>query len=542
MTSRLFRIVGCLSCLLAIGMPVMSVDLPDDINWLSGQSVAGDINAFAVYGNQLIAAGEFLEIGGVPADYIAAWDGSSWSPLGTGMNGPVKALTVCNGLLIAGGEFTSAGSVAVSNVAEWDGSIWMPLGSINIGEDTNRPVTALGTYDGSPIAASYYYDAHAGENWPSIHRWTGSAWTCIAAGIEYSDHAGRILTMSVYDNELIVGGFFSTIQSIAVKSLAQWNGSTWSSVGGGGTQWLLALEVLGSNLYAGGAFGYLQSWDASEWTTFIPGADDLDVFQAFASLGDSLFIGGQFSIFGGNICVWDGAACHPLGSGLNGPVYHMETFGNDVFVAGDFTTAGGKPSLNLARWSKQAPVAVLISRFEAAPAGDGIELRWAIEADDRIDGFRLYRSRAGEDTEQLLNNDLIDPVVRGYTDDTALPGERYAYSLAAVLSDGREVRSYSIEADCPRLAVRLQQNVPNPFNPSTTIRFTIPNASHVVLQVYSSSGALVRTLVDRWKPAGACEVLWDGTYSSGTPAASGVYFYRLRVDKDTSSRKMLLLR
>jgi hypothetical protein len=163
MTSRLFRIVGCLSCLLAIGMPVMSVDLPDDINWLSGQSVAGDINAFAVYGNQLIAAGEFLEIGGVPADYIAAWDGSSWSPLGTGMNGPVKALTVCNGLLIAGGEFTSAGSVAVSNVAEWDGSIWMPLGSINIGEDTNRPVTALGTYDGSPIAASYYYDAHAGE-------------------------------------------------------------------------------------------------------------------------------------------------------------------------------------------------------------------------------------------------------------------------------------------------------------------------------------------------------------------------------------------
>jgi hypothetical protein len=537
------RIASCVSCLLVIGVPAMSLDLQDDINWLPGQSVSGNIAAFAVYGSKLIAAGDFLEIGGVAANRIAAWDGSSWSPLGTGLNGPVTALTVCNGMLIAGGEFTSAGGVPVTNVAAWVGSIWIPLGSINYGGQNGGPVTVLATYNGSPIAASSYYDSHAGKSWALIFRWSGSAWICIGAGIEYGlDNAGRILAMTVYDNKLIVGGFFTTIEGAAVNSLAEWDGSTWSSVGGGGSMWILALKVLGYKLYVGGGFGYLQSWNASEWATFIPDAGDFDAFQAFAGLRDSLFIGGQFSTLGNNICVWDGVARHPLGSGLNGAVGALEAFGNDIFVAGSFTTAGGKPSLNLARWSKQASIAVLISNFEAAPAGNGIELRWAIETDDRIEGFRLYRSRAGEKDERLLNEARIEPDMRSYMDDSAIPGERYVYALAALTAEGREVRSAAVEVECPQIAAQLFQNAPNPFNPSTAIRFTIPTASHVELRVYTPSGELVRTLVEGTLPAGTGEVTWDGTNDAGSSTASGVYFYRLRMGKTTLSRKMLLIR
>lgn len=78
----------------------------------------------------LIAGGEFASAGVVACENIAAWNGSTWAPLGTGINGGVSALTVLsNGELVAAGTFSLAGGVACSNIAAWDGSVWHPLGS-----------------------------------------------------------------------------------------------------------------------------------------------------------------------------------------------------------------------------------------------------------------------------------------------------------------------------------------------------------------------------------------------------------------------------
>ena len=77
------------------------------------------------------------------------------------------------------------------------------------------------------------------------------------------------------------------------------------------------------------------------------------------------------------------------------------------------------------------------------------------------------------------------------------------------------------------LRFSLDQNVPNPFNRMTTIRFSLPEAGAVRLAIYSIHGQLVRTLVDGPVQAGRHEVVWDGTDSRGAPAASGVYIYRL---------------
>jgi hypothetical protein len=77
-----------------------------------------------------VAGGEFTTAGGVAANRIARWNGSSWSALGSGMNGSVTALTVLpNGDLVAGGSFTSAGGVAANRIARWSGSNWSALGS-----------------------------------------------------------------------------------------------------------------------------------------------------------------------------------------------------------------------------------------------------------------------------------------------------------------------------------------------------------------------------------------------------------------------------
>ena len=83
---------------------------------------------FDAAGN-LYAGGFFTTAGGVSANYIAKWDGSSWSALGSGIDNLVLALAVDGaGNLYAGGSFTTAGGVIANNIAKWDGSGWSALG------------------------------------------------------------------------------------------------------------------------------------------------------------------------------------------------------------------------------------------------------------------------------------------------------------------------------------------------------------------------------------------------------------------------------
>ena len=108
-----------------------------------GSGTNGLIASLAVLPNgDLVAGGNFTVAGGVPARGIARWDGSVWSPLGGGMIGVqgafVSALTVLpNGDLVAGGVFTSAGASPANNIARWNGTTWSPLGSGIGGAQTN---------------------------------------------------------------------------------------------------------------------------------------------------------------------------------------------------------------------------------------------------------------------------------------------------------------------------------------------------------------------------------------------------------------------
>ncbi|MGH7496847.1 MAG: FlgD immunoglobulin-like domain containing protein [bacterium] len=88
----------------------------------------------------------------------------------------------------------------------------------------------------------------------------------------------------------------------------------------------------------------------------------------------------------------------------------------------------------------------------------------------------------------------------------------------------------------------LHANYPNPFNPSTTIKYDLPKATHVVLRIFDVVGRRVKTLIDEEKNAGYHHLVWDGTNQEGRPVASGVYFYRLETASFTKIRKTMLLR
>jgi len=88
----------------------------------------------------------------------------------------------------------------------------------------------------------------------------------------------------------------------------------------------------------------------------------------------------------------------------------------------------------------------------------------------------------------------------------------------------------------------LAQNHPNPFNPTTTLRFELPHATKVNLVIYNTLGQVVRTLVDEQRARGAYQVRWDGKDVDGLDVASGIYFVRMKAGDFVGVRKMVMLR
>jgi hypothetical protein len=540
-------VVAFLLCV-AIGA---RAQLPDDVFWQpisppGGQPDAG-VRALVVYDGWLVVGGQFVNIGSLAVNHIARWDGASWSTLGTGCDGPVLDMTVYDGDLIAVGSFYSAGGTEVVGVAAWDGTDWSPL-DVPI---ANTP-HLLTVYDGRLFAGVNFTNQISGEVSSYVEEWSGSSWGVIGHFFDWSyPPYGYMWDLTADDDELAACGWFD-VQGTGPKigPVAAWDGSSWSGRGETYGQ-VFSLGHYNGQLVSGG-WGGVSAWNGTSWSLL--GADDQGLPIMVLGMHDGDLIAcGQFGAMGGQtalgIAAFDGTSWSPLGSGVwqsapsyPGDVYALCTYDNALVVGGDFAGAGGKSIPYLARWTKTPPVPVAITGFEAEGKEDGIRLSWSLADNMDVDGFRIYRDRVGEAAAVPLNGELLEPATRSYLDATALPDERYQYTLVVVTANSGEFRSQTITATRAHLAVRLYQNAPNPFNPTTSIRYVVPGSSHVVLRVYTPSGELVRTLVDATQPAGVHQVAWDGTDSGGVPVASGVYVCRLRVGIQAQSIKMTVLK
>ena len=108
-----------------------------------------------------------------------------------------------------------------------------------------------------------------------------------------------------------------------------------------------------------------------------------------------------------------------------------------------------------------------------------------------------------------------------------------------------DVEVFTVSTDdpiAPVVATELHSNYPNPFNPETTITYSVKEASPVSIEIYNAKGQLVKTLVNEDKTSGNYKVVWNGCDNNNQAVSSGVYFYKMQAGKYSSTKKMILMK
>jgi hypothetical protein len=193
------------------------------------------------------------------------------------------------------------------------------------------------------------------------------------------------------------------------------------------------------------------------------------------------------------------------------------------------------------------PIAVTVGAFSGALGEGAAVLTWSTMLEQNIEGFNILRCESEEGLYARINPRAIPSAGSAsgaayeFRDSTIALNRSYFYKLEEVSGEQSKVVFGPYEVVC-RAPFELAQNVPNPFNPTTSIRFTVPEDSYVKLAVYDVAGRRIRTLIDKPLKANFYRVDWNGRNDAGRQVSSGMYFYRIQAGRHTQARKMLLLR
>jgi hypothetical protein len=189
----------------------------------------------------------------------------------------------------------------------------------------------------------------------------------------------------------------------------------------------------------------------------------------------------------------------------------------------------------------------LLSFSASVTSGNSVKLNWKTATEVNNYGFDIERTSGSSGWTNIGfvagSGNSNSPKEYYFTDNNPTGGSSLSYRLKQIDVDG----SYQYyDPVTVSLAVssdpQLLQNSPNPFNPSTTIKFYIPNTSDVSIKIYDIMGREVVTLINQQTTAGYHNVYWNGKNSRGENVASGVYLYRLTAGNFSETKKMNLLK
>jgi hypothetical protein len=195
-----------------------------------------------------------------------------------------------------------------------------------------------------------------------------------------------------------------------------------------------------------------------------------------------------------------------------------------------------------------SPLPVELSSFSAVVLENGVKLKWRTETEVNNFGFEIERADINLKSEirnpQFSklgfvqgNGNSNSPKNYSFNDENVSAG-KYSYRLKQIDTDGNFEYSKTIEVDLglPR-KFELSQNFPNPFNPTTTISFTLPESGNINLTVYNIIGEQVEQLFNGYKEAGIHTINFNASELN-----SGIYIYKIEANGLTKSRKMMLVK
>lgn len=275
----------------------------------------------------------------------SAWllPASAWQPLGTGLNSAVRSIVIdSSNNLYVGGDFTTAGGTTANYIAKWNGSAWSAVGT---GTDLDLYVNAL-AINGTDLYVGGSFSTFGGAVGDYIQKWNGSTWSAMDVGTDGDVNA---LAVDSTNNILYVGGAFTAIglAASAANRVAKWDlvGNAWSATSFNDTNPFntvnsLALDGVG-NLYAGGIFitvggisaKKIARWDGSAW------------FALGSATGTGIPVNGVNSTSSNGINAIVVKSVTDYGS----PYYY-----SDLFIGGSFSkiaNSSAPTANNVAEWN-----------------------------------------------------------------------------------------------------------------------------------------------------------------------------------------------
>lgn len=205
--------------------------------------------------------------------------------------------------------------------------------------------------------------------------------------------------------------------------------------------------------------------------------------------------------------------------------------------------------------NSDAPLPVELQKFTAVFQNAKVKLEWTTATEVNNYGFEIERASLGTmPGKDYLKWEKIgfvpgagnsnSPKIYSFTDNSIPANVKYLYRLKQIdfngtynYSDEKEVLINSASE-----SFSVEQNVPNPCNPSTNIKFNLPKEGKVVVKIYNILGKEISTLLDETRTAGSHTVTWNGIDAFGREVSSGIYLYNISFDGQSITKKMLLVR
>ncbi|MCP4625165.1 MAG: T9SS type A sorting domain-containing protein [bacterium] len=194
----------------------------------------------------------------------------------------------------------------------------------------------------------------------------------------------------------------------------------------------------------------------------------------------------------------------------------------------------------------ESSVPVEMSSFNYAMNEDAVKVEWETQSEINNYGFEVERSFDGVKYKKIgfIEGNGTSNLVHTYQfiDKDKSSGTRY-YRLKQIDYNGmfKYTEIIKVEIAVPD-DYALEQNFPNPFNPSTEIKYSLPEESFVTIDVYSITGRKVKALVSKNHLAGRFSAVWDGRNETGVQVSSGTYIYRIRAGSFNAVKKMVFIK